>query len=124
MQRSHALFSDGVTKISDLNTNTTTSTTTTTMEGFSLYENSIHKASIQYPSDWEKQEIFNNDYTAVIRFTLPSGIPFAKSTVVSKVTLFFGSLNVTRKYHNNNIALSFVVAISSTILITSACSNE
>lgn len=41
------------------------STTSQIMEGFSLYENSIHKISIQYPSDWNKQEIFNNDYTTI-----------------------------------------------------------
>jgi hypothetical protein len=35
----------------------------TTMAGFSLYENTIHKLTIQYPSTWNKQEILlNNDY--------------------------------------------------------------
>ena len=62
IQRSHALFSDDLIKISDSDSNTTTSQI---MEGFSLYENSIHKISIQYPSDWDKQEIFNNDYTTI-----------------------------------------------------------
>jgi hypothetical protein len=62
IQRSQALFSDDLIKISDSDSNTTTSQI---MEGFSLYENSIYKISIQYPSDWDKQEIFNNDYTTI-----------------------------------------------------------
>jgi hypothetical protein len=48
------------------------------MEGFSLYENPIQKASIQYPSNWDKHEIFGNDYTAVVEFIIPSDAPFAK----------------------------------------------
>ncbi|HYT03189.1 MAG TPA: hypothetical protein VEL70_09765 [Candidatus Acidoferrum sp.] len=35
-----------------------------TMAGFSLYENDIHKLTIQYPSTWNKQEILlSDDYT-------------------------------------------------------------
>jgi len=34
-----------------------------TMAGFSLYENAIHRLTIQYPSTWNKQEILlNSDY--------------------------------------------------------------
>jgi hypothetical protein len=34
-----------------------------TMAGFSLYENAIHRLTIQYPSTWNKQEIpLNDDY--------------------------------------------------------------
>lgn len=50
------------------------------MEGFSLYQNSIHKASIQYPSVWDKHEIFNNDYVAVVEFIIPSALPLPQNT--------------------------------------------
>jgi hypothetical protein len=31
------------------------------MEGFSLYDNSIHKISLQHPSNWDREEMFNNE---------------------------------------------------------------
>jgi hypothetical protein len=79
MQRSHALPSttDNQTKISVPNTNATS--TFKTMEGFSLYSNSIHKISIQYPSDWDREEVFNNEAGALVQFAIPSGVQFAKS---------------------------------------------
>jgi hypothetical protein len=50
------------------------------MEGFSLYQNSIHKASIQYPSVWDKHEIFNNDYVGVVEFIIPNSPPLPQNT--------------------------------------------
>jgi eukaryotic-like serine/threonine-protein kinase len=83
IHRSHALFSDDITKISDLDTNTTRSTTA--MEGFSLYNNSIHKISIQYPSDWDRKEVYNNEAVALVQFIIPSGVQFANSDTIEAV---------------------------------------
>ena len=52
-------------------TTTSSSVTSTTVMGFSIYENITHNVSIQYPSGWNKQEILNNDFTAVIMFLVP-----------------------------------------------------
>ena len=41
------------------------------MKGFSIYENITHKVAIQYPSRWNKNEILNNDFTAVVMFLVP-----------------------------------------------------
>ncbi len=61
--------------LSSLTTSLTTTTSSaiasTTVKGFSIYENITHNISIQYPSDWNKQEILNNDFTAVIMFLVP-----------------------------------------------------
>jgi hypothetical protein len=45
------------------------------MDGFSLYEDPIHKASIQYPSVWDKNEVFKNDYVGLVTFTIPGTLP-------------------------------------------------
>ena len=47
-------------------TTTTSSVTSTTVKGFSIYENITHNVSIQYPSDWNKHEMLNSDFTAVV----------------------------------------------------------
>ena len=51
--------------------------TSTTMKGFSIYENITHNVSIQYPSDWNKHEILNNDFTAVIMFLVSTKPSFS-----------------------------------------------
>jgi eukaryotic-like serine/threonine-protein kinase len=85
IQRSHALYSAGnIVRIADSNTNTTT-TSEKIMEGFSLYNNSIHNISMQYPSDWDREEVFNNDAGALVQFTIPSGVQFAKSDTLEDV---------------------------------------
>jgi hypothetical protein len=52
-----------------------------TMEGFSLYENTIHKLTIQYPSTWNKQEILlHNDHTGLdVMFVVPIRTRFSKA---------------------------------------------
>lgn len=52
-------------------TTTSSAVTSNKVEGFSIYENIAHKASIQYPSAWNKHEILNNDITAVVLFLAP-----------------------------------------------------
>jgi hypothetical protein len=52
-------------------TTTSSAVTSTTVKGFSIYENITHNISIQYPSDWNKHEILNNDCTAVVMFLVP-----------------------------------------------------
>jgi hypothetical protein len=51
-----------------------------TMTGFSLYQNDIHKLTIQYPSTWNKQEILlSDDYTSLeILFVAGIGTRFTK----------------------------------------------
>lgn len=51
------------------------------MEGFSLYENTIHNVSIRYPSNWDKQEILlNNDHSVLqVMFALPIAARFSKT---------------------------------------------
>jgi len=39
--------------------------------GFSIYENIPHGISIQYPSNWNRQELLNNDSTVVVMFLAP-----------------------------------------------------
>jgi hypothetical protein len=46
----------------------------TTAHGFSLYENSIHKITLEYSSDWIKRETLDNDSTAVIMFIAPTNM--------------------------------------------------
>ena len=46
-------------------------TTSSKVKGFSIYENTPHRASIQYPSAWNKHEILNNDFTVVVMFLAP-----------------------------------------------------
>ena len=46
-------------------------TTSSKVKGFSMYENITHRASIQYPSAWNKHEILNNDFTVVVMFLAP-----------------------------------------------------
>lgn len=52
-----------------------------TMEGFSLYENAIHRLTIQYPTNWNKQEIpLNNGHTGLeVMFVVPIEIHFLKT---------------------------------------------
>ena len=52
-------------------TSTSSAVTSTTLKGFSIYKNNTHKVAIQYPSGWNKQEILNNDFTAVVMFLVP-----------------------------------------------------
>jgi hypothetical protein len=52
-------------------TTTSSAVTSTTVKGFLTYENITHNVSIQYPSGWNKQEILNNDFTAVVMFLVP-----------------------------------------------------
>ena len=52
-------------------TATSSAVASTTMERFSIYENITHNVSIQYPSGWNKHEILNNDFTAVVIFLVP-----------------------------------------------------
>ena len=52
-------------------TTTSSAVTSTTLKGFLIYENIAHNVSIQYPSDWNKHEILNNDFTAVVMFLVP-----------------------------------------------------
>jgi hypothetical protein len=51
-----------------------------TLAGFSLYENDIHKLTIQYPSTWNKQEILlSDDYTGLeVLFVAQIGARFSK----------------------------------------------
>jgi hypothetical protein len=51
-----------------------------TMAGFSLYENYIHKLTIQYPSTWNKQEILlGAGYTGLeVLFVAGIGVRFSK----------------------------------------------
>src|SRR5712691_5844508 len=58
-------------------TTTSSAVTSTTVEGFSIYENINHNVSIQYPLDWNKHEILNNDFTAVIMFLVPIKLSFS-----------------------------------------------
>jgi eukaryotic-like serine/threonine-protein kinase len=46
----------------------------TAAHGFSLYENSIHKIILEYPSAWIKRETLNNDNTTVTAFVAPDKI--------------------------------------------------
>jgi hypothetical protein len=52
-------------------TTTSSAVLSTTVKGFSMYENITHRASIQYPSAWNKHEILNNDFTVVVMFLVP-----------------------------------------------------
>jgi len=58
-------------------TTTSSAETSTTVKGFSIYENITYNISIQYPSDWNKHEILNNDFTAVIMFLVPIKLSFS-----------------------------------------------
>jgi hypothetical protein len=52
-----------------------------TMEGFSLYENTMHKLRLQYPSTWNKQEIIlKDDHMGLdVMFVVPIGTCFSKT---------------------------------------------
>ena len=58
-------------------TTTSSAATSTTVKGFSMHKNITHKVAIQYPSGWNKQEILNNDFTAVIMFLVPIKLSFS-----------------------------------------------
>ena len=63
---------------------TTTPSPPKKMEGFSLYENAIHRVTIQYPTTWSKQEILlsndHNDHTGLhVMFVVPIGMRFSNS---------------------------------------------
>jgi hypothetical protein len=60
-----------------LTTTTSSTVTLTTMKGFSIYQNTTHNISIQYPSGWNKQEILNSEFTAVIMFLVPIKLSFS-----------------------------------------------
>jgi hypothetical protein len=47
-------------------------TTSSKVKGFSIYENIPHRASIQYPSAWNKHELLNNDLMLVVMFLAPA----------------------------------------------------
>src|SRR5213080_4160924 len=63
--------------LSSLMTTTSYAVTSTTVKGFSIYENITHNVSIQYPSGWNKHEILNNDFTAVIMFLVSTKPSFS-----------------------------------------------
>jgi hypothetical protein len=52
-------------------TTTSSAIISTKVKGFSIYENILHRVSIQYPSAWDKHELLNNDLTTVIMFLAP-----------------------------------------------------
>src|SRR5438876_1104244 len=52
-------------------TSTSSTIISTKVKGFSIYENIPHRASIQYPSAWNKHELLNNDLTIVLMFLAP-----------------------------------------------------
>jgi hypothetical protein len=52
-------------------TTTSSAASSTSVKVFSIYENITHKVAIQYPSSWNKNEILNNDFTAVVMFLVP-----------------------------------------------------
>ena len=52
-------------------TTTSSAIISTKVKGFSIYENISHRASIQYPSTWNKHELLNNDLTIVVMFLAP-----------------------------------------------------
>ena len=52
-------------------TTTSSAIISTKVKGFSIYENIPHRASIQYPSTWNKHELLNNDLTIVVMFLAP-----------------------------------------------------
>jgi hypothetical protein len=52
-------------------TTTSSAIISTKVKGFSIYENILHKVSIQYPSAWNIHELLNNDLTIVIMFLAP-----------------------------------------------------
>jgi hypothetical protein len=52
-------------------TTTSSAIISTKVKGFSIYENIPHRASIQYPSAWNKHELLNNDLTIVVMFLAP-----------------------------------------------------
>ena len=58
-------------------TATSSAVTSITVKGFSTYENITHNVSMQYPSGWNKQEILNNDFTAVVMFLIPTKTSFS-----------------------------------------------
>ena len=60
-------------------TTTSSAVTPTTVKDFSIYENITHKVAIQYPSRWNKNEIVNNDFTAVVMFLVPIKPSFSSS---------------------------------------------
>jgi hypothetical protein len=52
-------------------TSTSSTIISTKVKGFSIYENIPHRASIQYPSAWNKHELLSNDLTIVLMFLAP-----------------------------------------------------
>lgn len=65
-------------------TTTSSATISTKVKGFSIYENIPHRASIQYPSAWNKHELLNNDLTIVVMFLAPL-TRFLSSTEDAKI---------------------------------------
>jgi hypothetical protein len=52
-------------------TTTSSAIISTKVKGFSIYENTPHQVSIQYPSAWDIHELLNNDLTIVVMFLAP-----------------------------------------------------
>jgi hypothetical protein len=52
-------------------TTTSSAASSIPVKDFSIYENITHKVAILYPSRWNKNEILNNDFTAVVMFLVP-----------------------------------------------------
>jgi len=66
-------------------TATSFAVTTVRVKGFSIYENITHNVSIKYPSGWNKQEILNNDFTAVVMFLVPTQPSFSSTDDSEKI---------------------------------------
>jgi eukaryotic-like serine/threonine-protein kinase len=66
-------------------TATSFAVTSVTVKGFSIYENITHNVSMQYPSGWNKQEILNNDFTAVVMFLVPTQPSFSSREDSEKI---------------------------------------
>lgn len=80
-------------------TTTSSAIISTKVKGFSIYENIPHRASIQYPSAWDKHELLNNDLTIVVMFLAP-------------VTRFFSSRE------DSKIIRDMVYESSTTVLVS------
>lgn len=88
-------------------TTTSSAIISTKVKGFSLYENITHKASIEYPSAWNKHELLNNDLTIVVMFLAP-------------ITRFFSSREdskIIRDMIYNESSTTVVVSIKRSLAV-------
>ena len=88
-------------------TTTPSAVISTTVRGFSKYENIAHRASIQYPSAWNKREILSNVFTMVVMFLVP-------------VTRSFSSREdseIIRDMVNNESSTTVVVSIKRSLAV-------